>query len=85
MSKNIINDVSRVFKEVDPAGLLAGGAPDNEYDSEVNMVSVKLRAGVTEALLKDYIVELMWKRFEMELPSKKVNIFVKKLLDIHIS
>jgi len=35
--------VSRLFREADPLGLIAIGAPDDEYDPEVSTILPRLR------------------------------------------
>ena len=40
---SIYSDVSRLLREADPIGLIAMGAPDDEYDPEVSTILPRLR------------------------------------------
>ena len=39
----LYSDVSRLLREADPLGLIAMGAPDDEYDPEVSTILPRLR------------------------------------------
>jgi hypothetical protein len=40
---SLYSDVSRLLREADPIGLIAIGAPDDEYDPEVSTILPRLR------------------------------------------
>lgn len=51
-----------VLTEEDPAGLIAGGAPRNEYTAEARMICELLRNGLGEVELAEAIAGLFRRR-----------------------
>lgn len=49
--------VSRIINEWDPIGLLAGGAPSNEYDIEIKDICKKITMTSTDTELSMIIFE----------------------------
>jgi hypothetical protein len=71
MSRNtydkIVAIVDRVIRRWDPYGLLAGGAPSDEFDQEVAMVAARAKQIKTEADSIVVLSAVFSSQFEQEL------------------
>ena len=84
MNKNIIQDVEKVLRDQDPIDLIAEGAPEDEYEGEAELIARKLRETPSEEALRIYVVDLIKLKFSVEINTERLELLVKKLLEIQI-
>ena len=82
MNRDIIKDVEKVLREQDPLDLIAGGAPEDEYEGEASLIARKLQENPVKESLKDFITDLAKNHFEVSLSEEKLNSLMNKLLEI---
>jgi hypothetical protein len=59
-----VRDLSDLLKTRDPFGLIAAGAPKDEYDSEANAIAARLRECITVEGANKVLVEVFNRSFD---------------------
>lgn len=63
-SKHVFKEeIVRIINDCDPAGLLAAGAPDDEYSSEIDAVTSRLERDISHQELTDLIITMFNRSF----------------------
>lgn len=66
----LFDEVKSIVNEVDPVGLIGGGAPENEYESQINKIISLLKSNNTESLADD-IYEIFLASFGTDMVSDR--------------
>lgn len=61
--KIVFNEVTKIVNKHDPAGLITGGAPVNEYHDEINHIIKLLRDSSDKLILEEKIRNLFRSNF----------------------
>jgi hypothetical protein len=74
----VLAAVEAAVNAVDPEGLLAGGAPADEYDPEVKDLAKRILAG---SELNRQLVQTVWSHW-FGVPSRLTDVAADKLVDL---
>lgn len=67
----VAKNVQEIINQHDPVGLVAGGAPDDEYDTEIGEIIAILRTETEKNSLADKINSIFKEAFGNEIEQNK--------------
>lgn len=79
--------VAEIVRRADPIGLVKSGAPDDEYDAEVDRILVRLRAAKTESDVARIASDVFHERLcpESELPDGMAEGLAKAIWPVWLA
>lgn len=81
--KIIFEEVQKIINDYDPMGLVSGGAPDDEYHTEIGKIVALLRTEVEANSLAKKVENLFNESFDEISADKNLYLIMsQKLLDL---
>lgn len=84
LQKIIFKNVQEIIINNDPVGLVDGGAPDDEYDTEIGKIVILLRSETNKKLLSEKVRAVFKETFGDDISQDK-NLYLlisEKLLEV---
>ncbi len=73
--------IKQIVDKYDPIGLLAGGAPEDEYTSEISDILIMLDKEVQKNQLSEKIIELFEKSFgEYVINYRSIKLMIDEII-----
>lgn len=82
VSKDVLDAVKNVLKEIDMYGLIEHGAPDDEFDTEAEMIVEQLKAGTSIEEISGIIADVINKMFGVNIGRLKYLKEAKKIYEV---
>ncbi|ADL35436.1 hypothetical protein bpr_I2704 [Butyrivibrio proteoclasticus B316] len=82
VSKDVLDAVKNVLKEIDMYGLIEYGAPDDEFDTEAEMIAEQIKAGTSIEEISGIIADVINKMFGVNIDRIKYLKEAKKIYEV---
>ena len=80
--KDVLDAVKNVLKEIDMYGLIEHGAPDDEFDTEAEMIVELLKAGTSIEEISGIIADVLNKMFGVNVDRLRYMKEAKKIYEV---
>ena len=77
----LLNLISTVICDLDPMGLLAGGAPEDEYEPEIREIGERITPELSAEEIASLMAEVFSRMFSVEEPAEKYLTAAKGVRD----
>ena len=77
-----LEKIKKLINNADPRGLLAGGAPDNEYDQEIVEIYHAVQDKKGKQQLIDVIDEIFYRNFNEHISKQQLENIAEKITEI---
>ena len=81
-SKDVLDVVKNVLKEIDMYGLIEHGAPDDEFDTEAEMIVEQIKAGTSIEEISGIIADVLNKMFGVNVDRLRYMKEAKKIYEV---
>jgi len=82
VSKDVLDAVKSILGEIDMYGLIKHGAPDDEFDTEAEMIAEQIKAGTSIEEISGIIADVINKMFGVNIGRLKYLKEAKKIYEV---
>ena len=82
VSKDVLDAVKNVLKEIDMYSLIEHGAPDDEFDTEAEMIVEQIKAGTSIEEISGIIADVLNKMFGVNVDRLKYIKEARKIYEV---
>ena len=82
VSKDVLDAVKSILGEIDMYGLIKHGAPDDEFDTEAEMIAEQIKAGTSIEEISGIIADVINKMFGVNIGRLKYLEEAKKIYEV---
>lgn len=75
----LLQAVKKQIDAFDAYGLLAGGAPKDEFDGEAEMIASRMKKGMTADIIAEIMAQIMNEQFENIFKAKEFLPYAKEI------
>ena len=82
VSKDVLDAVKSMLREIDMYGLIEHGAPDDEFDTEAEMIAEQIKAGTSIEEISGIIADVINKMFDVNIGRLQYLKEAKKIYEV---
>jgi hypothetical protein len=84
--KYYYSQIAEIINSIDPVGLIAGGAPEDEYKAEISKILAVIQGDTDKKSIQKKIYQIFSESFDQETAGKKGNYekIAEKIMELKL-